>query len=175
MVESAIASAKRNPDKVREHQRGWKKRNPDKVRAQIKLDNKRAYERHGEKLRAGVRRYYAENKEVIAERRAAPEGRRKRVIAQQRREARKRNQGGSGVTQEQWEEILEDHGHACAYCGSEGPLHMDHVQPISRGGSHDASNVVPACKPCNSSKNDRTVAEWPGAARLGLSSSKGTE
>ena len=177
MVESAKASAKRNPDKVRKHQRAWKKRNPDKIRAQGKIDKRRSYKRPGEKMRADVSRYYAENREAIAARRATPEGRRKRVIAQQRREARKRNQGGSGVTRAQWEEVLEDHDHACAYCGSDGPLHMDHVTPISRGGSHDASNVVPACQPCNSSKNDRTVEEWIGYGhgRPELSTMKGTE
>lgn len=31
-------------------------------------------------------------------------------------------------------------------------LTQDHVIPLSRGGSHDESNVVAACGPCNSRK-----------------------
>lgn len=30
----------------------------------------------------------------------------------------------------------------------------DHVIPLSKGGHHTASNVVPACGPCNSVKSD---------------------
>jgi hypothetical protein len=50
-------------------------------------------------------------------------------------------------------------GVTCAYCGAPAWT-MDHVIPRSRGGSDDASNLVPACKKCNSSKGARTPEEW---------------
>ncbi len=162
MVESAMESAVRNPERVQKHKDEWKKRNPETVRLQGLKDKRKAYERDPEKHRRLTHEYYVTNRKRIAAKRATPEGRRKRVIAQQRREARKRRQGGSGVTRAQWEQILKDYGHECAYCPSKGPLAMDHIVPISRGGSHDVSNVVPACKPCNSSKNDRLLLEWLG-------------
>ncbi len=31
---------------------------------------------------------------------------------------------------------------------------LDHVQPLSRGGSHDADNLVAACHRCNQWKGD---------------------
>ena len=34
-------------------------------------------------------------------------------------------------------------------------LTMDHITPISKGGAHTASNIVPACQSCNSKKNNR--------------------
>ncbi len=37
---------------------------------------------------------------------------------------------------------------------------MDHVIPLSRGGKHALDNVVPACRGCNTSKNDRLPSEW---------------
>src|ERR1035437_2924333 len=53
----------------------------------------------------------------------------------------------------EWRALLEDSGYACSYCGcTDKPLARDHVIPISRGGSNYISNIVPACKPCNSSK-----------------------
>lgn len=49
-------------------------------------------------------------------------------------------------------------GRACAYCGATGvPLNIDHVHPISRGGSSRISNLVPACAPCNQAKGSTPV------------------
>ena len=38
-------------------------------------------------------------------------------------------------------------------------LTMDHLIPISRGGRSTKKNIVVSCKPCNSLKKNRTVAE----------------
>lgn len=57
------------------------------------------------------------------------------------------------ITPAQWEEIKTAYGRRCAYCGDQlRALTQDHVIPLSKGGSHTASNIVPACKPCNSRK-----------------------
>jgi hypothetical protein len=48
----------------------------------------------------------------------------------------------------------------CAYCGTHGKMTVDHVVPLSRGGFDEASNIVPACTKCNSSKHARPVLEW---------------
>lgn len=59
--------------------------------------------------------------------------------------------------------ILERDGPVCAYCATEdGPFEIDHVIPISRGGSHEPDNLTVACRPCNRSKKDRTPDEWLG-------------
>lgn len=48
---------------------------------------------------------------------------------------------------------------SCTYCGGPGGT-VDHVIPLSRGGAHAEGNLVPACKPCNSSKGDKLLIEW---------------
>lgn len=53
-------------------------------------------------------------------------------------------------------------GMQCHYCGSENELTRDHVMPRSRGGTDDASNIVFACRSCNSAKGNRTPEEWLG-------------
>jgi 5-methylcytosine-specific restriction endonuclease McrA len=65
--------------------------------------------------------------------------------------------GGSGVTNQQWDSILKKYNHRCAYCGVQGNMTMDHVIPLSRGGKHSPSNVVPACPECNDKKG---VKSW---------------
>jgi 5-methylcytosine-specific restriction endonuclease McrA len=49
-------------------------------------------------------------------------------------------------------------GHRCQYCGASAE-NIDHVIPRSRGGLHAWDNVVAACRPCNSRKQDRLPEE----------------
>jgi 5-methylcytosine-specific restriction endonuclease McrA len=46
----------------------------------------------------------------------------------------------------------------CQYCGAAAE-NIDHVIPRSRGGQHVWENVVAACRPCNSRKEDRLLHE----------------
>ena len=48
--------------------------------------------------------------------------------------------------------------HRCQYCGAAAE-NIDHVVPRSRGGTHTWDNVVAACRPCNTRKEDRLVHE----------------
>jgi hypothetical protein len=60
-------------------------------------------------------------------------------------------------------QIFRRDGYVCAYCGdSEAKMVIDHIVPISRGGSNDPDNLCVACDPCNSSKNDKLLSEWKG-------------
>ncbi len=55
----------------------------------------------------------------------------------------------------------------CQYCGKsfrQSDLNVDHVVPLSRGGTSCWENVVCACIPCNSRKGSRT----PDEARMKL-------
>lgn len=46
----------------------------------------------------------------------------------------------------------------CQYCGNSAE-NIDHVVPRSRGGEHVWENVVAACRPCNTRKEDRLLHE----------------
>ena len=48
--------------------------------------------------------------------------------------------------------------YTCQYCGRPAE-NVDHVVPRSKGGSHTWDNVVAACKPCNSRKENRSPSE----------------
>lgn len=55
----------------------------------------------------------------------------------------------------------------CQYCGEifgERKLTIDHIIPLSKGGTHEWCNVVAACSRCNNKKADRTLEQ----ARLKL-------
>jgi 5-methylcytosine-specific restriction endonuclease McrA len=68
----------------------------------------------------------------------------------------------SGITAQAWNELLGLYDYRCAYCGNKfseiNPATRDHIVPITRGGTHVISNLRPACRKCNSKKNNRTLA-----------------
>jgi 5-methylcytosine-specific restriction endonuclease McrA len=56
--------------------------------------------------------------------------------------------------------LLDSYLGRCAYCFSAKAKHFDHVVPLSRGGSNDIDNLVPACAFCNVSKGNRSLLEF---------------
>ncbi len=50
----------------------------------------------------------------------------------------------------------------CAYCGAQlgDRWHVDHKNPISRGGEDTTENLMPACGPCNNAKFSFTIEEF---------------
>jgi len=63
----------------------------------------------------------------------------------------------STLTDNEWVGIKRQFKGRCVYCGEVKPLTMDHIIPLSKGGHHVKENIVPACKTCNSIKNNKTV------------------
>ncbi len=57
--------------------------------------------------------------------------------------------------------LIEQSGH-CGYCGI--TLHddgvIDHIIPLSRGGTSDPDNLAACCKDCNHRKFTMTPDEW---------------
>ncbi|WBY90949.1 HNH endonuclease [Enterococcus casseliflavus] len=73
---------------------------------------------------------------------------------------KKRHEGQSELTQEEWEMAKAYFRFHCAYCGQEDELTKDHLDPLNNKGSLTVSNVVPACRSCNSSKKDHQWLAW---------------
>ncbi|HEY5868958.1 MAG TPA: HNH endonuclease [Candidatus Tectomicrobia bacterium] len=66
-------------------------------------------------------------------------------------------------TEPQWHILQWVYGYRCVYCPPDCPacattsheLTPDHIIPFSMGGEDTATNVVPACRACNSKKTGR--------------------
>ena len=107
-----------------------------------------------------LREYARTHKDAAAERskrwaRAHPD----RIHASVARRRARLKQAVGPLTAEQWEAVVVEMGGRCVYCGS-GAVTQDHDVPLTRGGHHERSNVVPACRSCNSSKHQQTGNEW---------------
>lgn len=51
--------------------------------------------------------------------------------------------------------IFARDGHKCVECNSTRQLQIDHIKPISKGGSSDDDNLRSLCRKCNESKGNR--------------------
>lgn len=53
--------------------------------------------------------------------------------------------------------IIRTYGKICLRCGSKEKLTVDHIKPISKGGTDDFHNLQPLCESCNQWKADREI------------------
>lgn len=75
--------------------------------------------------------------------------------------------------------ILQRDKFTCQYCGRSVPsvvLHVDHILPLSSGGTNNPTNLVAACADCNLGKFTLTVLppkmRRPSTKKAGKKSSK---
>lgn len=57
-------------------------------------------------------------------------------------------------------EVFKRDNFTCQYCGKSAPdvvLHLDHINPVAKGGGPDILNLVTSCADCNSGKSDRLL------------------
>lgn len=128
-----------NREKMNRLQNDWRKRNPEKRKAQ----HLRYNEAHREERVATARKWGKENPE-----------RRAQIKGSYR--ARKRSEALHVLPRE----IRRLKASPCAVCGSQGPVDIDHVIPLAKGGRHSIGNLQPLCHSCNCSKSDKFFAEW---------------
>ena len=151
-----------NPEQMRERNREWSKANPEKRLAKEKrwreknseyvADRDRAY-------RAGNEGLHVQNRaRVKAWRVANPDAYRAQVHL---RRARKVGAEGS-YGPEDVQRMLHAQNGVCNGCSAAiwKNYTIDHMTPLSRGGSNWPANLQLLCKRCNSAKNNRTMEEW---------------
>lgn len=54
-------------------------------------------------------------------------------------------------------EVFKRDSFTCQYCGRKSPeviLHVDHIEPVSKGGDNGIINLITSCEPCNLGKSD---------------------
>ena len=133
-------SIENNRDKIRTLISDWTKRNPEKNR-QTSLA---FYHRNKHKKNNNELSWAKQNPEANREKTA-------------RREAQKRANQSFVILSKDLKKLYDS---VCTYCGISGEIQADHVVPISRGGVHGISNLVPACRTCNQSKGSKLLSEW---------------
>lgn len=75
---------------------------------------------------------------------------------------KKEKEKAKDLRKSRWWQNLIANDPECYYCHKvlkKEEVTMDHVVPLSRGGRSTKGNIVPACKPCNNEKKNKTASE----------------
>ena len=74
---------------------------------------------------------------------------------------RRRTPGGIKLTSETVAELKAEYGGYCPYCNQKIENgHIDHIVPISSGGTNERDNLVYCCDSCNLSKGSKSLLEF---------------
>lgn len=91
----------------------------------------------------------------------------KMVEAASRHTRRARNKNAEGTyTDSDIQRLFDEQEGRCCYCGITlfwsipYDIHIDHIQPLARGGTNYPDNLALSCADCNLSKGDKTLEEW---------------
>jgi 5-methylcytosine-specific restriction endonuclease McrA len=159
-----------NREKARAWKIAWREANPDKVAAEN--------ERTREANKARSRDYRIANPDKVRQTKAASYQKHKATRLRQTEEARKANpelkrvrvrnrraakrQAEGFHTAAETQAIRQAQGNRCAYCKCDlgRRAHLDHIVPLSRGGSNWPSNLQWLCEFCNVSKGAKDPIEF---------------
>ena len=136
-----------NREKILEQQKQWREANREKEAER----KKRYYEANREKIAKRHKQYYE-----------SPQGQAVAFNIQQRRRAKEKQQG-TGITKEQWLEMMKFFDWKCAYSGetlNDKIRSIDHIVPLNSNGDNMIWNCVPMTRSLNSSKQDKDMLEW---------------
>ena len=166
-----------NKEKMAEYHKQWYEDNKEKELERVK----QWYEDNKKKVLEYHKQYREDNKDKIAEQqkqyreankekrheyhkkyRQTPQGQVVAFNCQQRRRAKEERQG-TGITKDQWLEMMSFFDWRCAYSGkrlTDKTRSIDHIVPLNSGGDHEIWNCVPMLRNLNSSKNANNMEEW---------------
>lgn len=138
----------RRPD-WKEYKRAYDRERVQRLKDEIAEKNRARYLRNRERRLAQAKAYAEANRDKVREI--------KRSYRHRRRSVER-----TGMTGREMAEWVSAQKKVCYWCGSRCPtnFHVDHYHPLAKGGKHEASNLVIACRSCNSRKQARDPLDF---------------
>ena len=133
-----------NKDSIAEGKKRWVENNPDKVKANYERALKRKQEIKY------VSPWALNNPDKVSE------------IKKNYKHRRRTKEREGSVTTSELVEWLRYIPKVCEYCRTscESTYHIDHIEPLSKEGKHELSNLAISCPTCNMTKSNKTLLVW---------------
>lgn len=149
-----------NYEKIRARDREYKSKN----KSRIYSVNRKYYLENTEKVLEMCRQYRRKNPDKVRQhlQKWRTENPERNLLINQRRETRKRDLPHN-LTEDEWRYAITYWNNHCAYCGErQERLTLDHYIPLNDSNCPGtiATNCIPACRFCNSSKSDLEALYW---------------
>lgn len=149
----------RNPEKAKASTAKWKAKN----KAHLKAEWAEWYKANKRQKLADGREWRKNNPDRVRELSQIRAKENPDLMRQywRNRRARKLNAGGSHTASDILD-LLKSQKSTCTVCRKslQNIYHVDHIQPLAKGGSNDKTNLQILCPPCNLSKNARDPLEF---------------
>jgi 5-methylcytosine-specific restriction endonuclease McrA len=85
----------------------------------------------------------------------------KKKLYERIRESRIRSSGKGNFTIQQWNDLVKRHKNICPCCKKlTKEFTVDHIIPISKGGTNNIENIQPLCRKCNVTKGNRFTKKY---------------
>lgn len=161
-----------NIEKAREYEREWKRQWRLKNPTQARVYDKQWKKKHPEKVSEYWRKWYSRSKRTMSPQMLAylqrknqrrrewgkKNGDKVRFIKLRRYHRERATEGD--FTAEEWALLKKKYKYTCPACGRKEPkikLSIDHIIPISKGGTNYIWNIQPLCLECNLRKYDKIL------------------
>lgn len=166
-VAHSMKSAKKRRAAVKKYQAEWRQKNRERLieqrkeylktkHEQVKESQRRSYHKNKEYYRVWGATYRKEKADLIRERRKRQKLENPEKFRSWDRAKLARRRSAPGIhTADDIASIMKMQKHKCAYCKIKlgENYHVDHITPLSRGGTNDRRNLQILCQPCNQAKH----------------------
>lgn len=147
-------------DHINDKRKEYYQNDPEKYLDQ----SRKSHQKHRDERLEKQHIYYESNKEYFAEKNKRYRNENLDEILLKNRQRENFLDSFPVIKQSEINNLLNTYNHQCFYCHINVKrginLHLDHKTPLSRGGKHFITNLVPACQNCNLRKGTKTAEEF---------------
>lgn len=155
-IEKVLKRVQENPEAIKATQKQWYAEHKEE-----RLAKQKVYaEANPEQVKATTKRY-EERPETKAKHRKWEHEHPEKVKAKNRQRNHSKRSANGHFTEAQWQARLNFFGRQCVECGTDwdslrsSEQTMDHIIPLSLGGTNWPANLQPMCRSCNSAKSNK--------------------